>query len=79
MINTIIDNNYINYLSYIFYASTKNNEVKKYEYLTKANNSLDLVKLLLDVSFDIKCIKEKTLFKNHFDTTGPVWNERSRW
>lgn len=60
---TKIDNGYINYLSYIFYAHTESNEIKKYDYLIKANNSLDLVKLLLSVSFDINCIKENKYFE----------------
>ena len=58
-----IDNGYINYLSYIFYASTESNDAKKYDYLIKANNSLDLVKLLLGASFDINCIKENRYFE----------------
>lgn len=60
---TKIDNYYLNYLSYIFYASIEANEHKKYEQLVKANNSLDLVKLLLEASLSINCIKENKYFE----------------
>lgn len=50
-------------MSYIFYASTENSDAKKYDYLIKANNSLDLVKLLIDASFSINCIKENKHFE----------------